>query len=304
MHYDESVIDNVTSPTEENDFGLTRIAEHLGKTEALLYYREGAAKEADGDINGAIVLYKRAYRIWPAMDSITEGGIPKCVREEAAAVGFHCEGLLDRIDVAHARNSHVMRSSALFTAFDLEEIECVLKGIMANGSALVNNPQNATHQHKFCTFLNNPPTHAFQQQAPRVLTKMLDFITQAWNEANWSGSAGPLHAIVGGPESLSIRLVEHWEYEVGGGLIDPFHYDNDSVVTIVALLSSEDEFEGGVFRTHEADGLQLEHPMKMGDAICFVSHKYHNIAKVTRGRRRSIVMELWQGGQRHMGRGD
>ena len=33
--------------------------------------------------------------------------------------------------------------------------------------------------------------------------------------------------------------MEYWEYEKGGGLIDPFHYDVDSILTIVALLSGD-----------------------------------------------------------------
>ena len=31
--------------------------------------------------------------------------------------------------------------------------------------------------------------------------------------------------------------MEYWEYEIGGGLIDPFHYDVDSILTLVVLLS-------------------------------------------------------------------
>jgi predicted 2-oxoglutarate/Fe(II)-dependent dioxygenase YbiX len=40
----------------------------------------------------------------------------------------------------------------------------------------------------------------------------------------------------------------------------------------------------------------LDHPMEVGDAVCFVSHKFHNVLPVTRGTRRSMVIELWQGG--------
>jgi predicted 2-oxoglutarate/Fe(II)-dependent dioxygenase YbiX len=104
------------------------------------------------------------------------------------------------------------------------------------------------------------------------------------------------------PPPLSIRVAEHWEYSVGGGLVDPHHYDVDSVLTIVALLSDESTFEGGTFRTLEADDSQLEHPMAQGDVICFVSHKYHNVVPVTEGKRCSFVMELWQGGLGHIGR--
>lgn len=88
--------------------------------------------------------------------------------------------------------------------------------------------------------------------------------------------------------------MELWEYEIGGGLVDPVHYDENSVITLVALLS-DDDLEGGNFRTNESDGTQLVHPMSKGDVICFLSHKYHNITPVLKGSRSSLVMELWQG---------
>jgi hypothetical protein len=175
--------------------------------------------------------------------------------------------------------------------------------------------------------------YAMRKQAPHVLRKMIRFGRQAWQEAQWSGDAetpGPLYAMSSSssnststsmdctgtshtdthngeeallvPPPLSIRVAEHWEYSVGGGLVDPLHYDVDSVLTIVALLSDETTFEGGTFRTYEADDSQLEHPMAQGDVICFVSHKYHNVVPVTKGTRCSFVMELWQGGLGHVGR--
>jgi hypothetical protein len=58
-----------TTYTGEDDFGLSRIAKHLGEiqTEALRVYWEGAAKEGEeGDVEGAIRLYRRAYKLWPA----------------------------------------------------------------------------------------------------------------------------------------------------------------------------------------------------------------------------------------------
>ena len=74
---------------------------------------------------------------------------------------------------------------------------------------------------------------------------------QAWADANWSGSdakPGPLHAIIGGLGSLSLRVVEHWEYDVGGGLVDDVHYDGGSIITIVTMLVPSSDFEGAVGR--------------------------------------------------------
>lgn len=297
------IVESLSKPCSwQPDFGLSRIADRLGKTAALDLYWEGAAKEAAGDIKGGIALYRKAFRLWPALDSISEGGLPRCVRAEAEAACVDCD-LLTIIDVDRACGSRVMRSPALLTASDIGDIHSVVSSILATETLFTNNSQNRTHENKTCVFLNNPPHYHVCHKAPHVLAKMLHFGLQVWAEANWSGdseSLGPLHKVTGGLESLSIRVVEYWDYSIGGGLVDPLHYDVDSVITLVALLS--DDFEGGVFRTYEVDKSHLEHPMAQGDVICFVSHKYHNVTPVIAGRRRSLVMELWQGGMGQSGR--
>lgn len=50
-----------------HDFGLSEIAAHFGKTSALETYYEGSWKESSGDVEGAIALYRRAYRMWPGI---------------------------------------------------------------------------------------------------------------------------------------------------------------------------------------------------------------------------------------------
>jgi hypothetical protein len=323
-----AITEGTSTCTVPDDYGLYNIAEHLGtsQTTAVTLYWQGAEKEQMGAISGAMRLYQRAYKTWPALDSIYEAGLPRGVRQEAEAAHFASCGLLGVVNVADAQASRVMHAPGLLNASDLRDIGAVLKGMTAEGeTALINNPQNCTHEKKVCTFLNNPETWAMRTHAPHVLSKMIRFVRQAWQEANWSGDAetpGPLYAMSssrttrstgtqshtknGGlqllPPPLSIRVAEHWEYSVGGGLVDPHHYDVDSVLTIVALLSDETTFEGGTFRTLEADDSQLEHSMAQGDVICFVSHKYHNVVPITKGVRCSFVMELWQGGLGHIGR--
>ena len=312
IHEEENVEEWIIAITEgtristvPEDYGLCKIAEHLGKSQAVALYWKGAAKEEIGDIPGAMSLYQRAYRIWPALDTIYQAGLPCGVREEAEASAFSSCGLLSIVSIVKARASQVVHAPALLTASDLRDIDSVWKGMTAMETSIVNNPQNGTHELKVCTFLNNPPTFAMRMQAPHILSKLLQFGKKAWDEAKWSGDAdipGPLYAISDGISSLSIRVAEHWEYVVGGGLVDPLHYDVDSVITLVALLSDEKDFEGGTFCTFEDNDSYLEHPMTLGSVICFISHKYHNVVPVTRGRRQSFVMELWQGGLGHMGR--
>jgi hypothetical protein len=142
-----------------------------------------------------------------------------------------------------------------------------------------------------------------QSLAPAVLDKLQAFAVEAWAEARWGDRGGPLDGMECAA-ALSVRLVESWEYSVGGGLFDKYHHDTDSVLTIVALLCPADDYQGAVFCTNEEGDVQCEHPMGQGDVLCFVSHKYHNITPLTQGRRRSLVMELWEGGVGHTGRGD
>lgn len=300
-----AIIDGTRICTVPDDYGLYKIAEHLGKCQAVALYWKGAEKEEIGDIPGAMSLYQRAFRIWPALDTTHQAGLPSGVRKEAEAAAFFSCGLLSVVSVVDARASQVVHAPALLTASDLRDIDAVWKSMTAIETPLVNNPQNAAHEFKVCTFLNNPPIYAMRMNAPHILSKLLRFGEKAWDESNWSGdqnNPGPLYAMSDGITSLSIRVAEHWEYAVGGGLVDPLHYDVDSVLTLVALLSDENDFEGGIFRTHEENDSYLDHQMTLGSVICFISHKYHNVAPVTKGIRRSFVMELWQGGQGHMGR--
>ena len=299
----DNLVGSFSSLRLQNDFGLCEIASILGKQAALSVYWAGSVKENEGDINGGILLYKQAFRMWPALDSITDGGLPRGVREEAMKAGLACK-LLHVINVADARVSKVMYSSNLLNLSDIILVDELRNKVLSNETLLINNSQNKAHLNKTCVFLNSSPDFMAQKDITNIIAKMLHFGVHAWLEANWSGDSinpGVLCGIPGGFTSLSIRVVEYWKYDIGGGLVDPLHYDVDSVITLIALLHNED-LEGGVVRTNEIDGTQLEHDMKPGDVICFLSHKYHNITPVTKGLRCSLVIEMWQGGIGHEGR--
>lgn len=65
------------------------------------------------------------------------------------------------------------------------------------------------------------------------------------------------------------------------------------------MLSAAGAFDGGTFRTFECDERYLEYPeFNQGDAMVFVSHKYHGVAPVTRGIRKVCVVEYWTGEER------
>ena len=79
----------------------------------------------------------------------------------------------------------------------------------------------------------------------------------------------------------------------GGGLFDPQHVDAGSLVTVDVLL--EDAFEGGAFRTPEANGRVASHDRvfkNKGDLVCFLSLKRHHVDRVVAGERRGLVLEF------------
>lgn len=93
---------------------------------------------------------------------------------------------------------------------------------------------------------------------------------------------------------MQVRCIELHHYAPGGGLVTPGHRDYNSDLTISVLLSDPDEVSGGDFVTYShIDGSPVAHKMGKGDAILFDSHKLHNIATVTGGLRKSLVVELW-----------
>ena len=77
----------------------------------------------------------------------------------------------------------------------------------------------------------------------------------------------------------------------GSGLLRGNHRDNDSCLTVSALLS--DGHGGGRFVTYR-DGRPQPHDLGAGDAVLFPSEKLHNIETVTSGVRTALVVELWR----------
>ena len=139
------------------DYGLADVATFLGKQEALQLALDGAEIEATGDYPGAVKLYKAAYRLWPALDSIISGGIPKSVRDEAVA-GEYPGALFDVVDVRKARASSVMSSKTVLSASDIKALFDAQTSLLSTTTRLENNPQNNTHRKKCATFMNNPRT--------------------------------------------------------------------------------------------------------------------------------------------------
>ncbi|CAE8610264.1 unnamed protein product, partial [Polarella glacialis] len=94
---------------------------------------------------------------------------------------------------------------------------------------------------------------------------------------------------------VSVRSFEYHAYSDGGSVMDPEHRDDGSLLTLSVLLSSSEEFQGGVFSTFKSSPAGEERQelrMARGDGVLFVSEKRHNVDVVT-GDRRALVIELW-----------
>ena len=100
-------------------------------------------------------------------------------------------------------------------------------------------------------------------------------------------------------EEMNVRVVEyHRQTAPGPGISEYEHYDMDSVVTIDVCLSEESDWTGGQFGTLEPTGVVETHRFGKGDAVAFLSHKFHCVSKVQTGVRRVLVIELWRGPDR------
>lgn len=95
------------------DFGLTAIAKHFDKQDAVVVFAEAMAAEEAGEFDGSISLYKRAFKMWDALDSGVDDGLPRAVRRVAEAAGLDCEAL--------ARQSMEAQPSQRFAIADVEQ---------------------------------------------------------------------------------------------------------------------------------------------------------------------------------------
>lgn len=131
----------------------------------------------------------------------------------------------------------------------------------------------------------------FAEELPDIRQRIVA-LGRNCDQSHWGQMAG-----AGLPESeLGIRYVEYHRMVQGAGLANPKHYDSGSTVTVDIMLTDTEEFDGGQFRTLEADGKFQAYDFEQGDALVFASHKYHCVSALTSGKRSVLVTELWTGG--------
>ena len=163
--------------------------------------------------------------------------------------------------------------------------DAALNAIDALGTAhaLVHGPPVASRTAWRTQYLN--ADGLARTQAGALLDRLVTLAKDVDDE-HFSGNASECEA----------RCVELHDCGEGAGLDDPTHFDSGSVVTLDVCLREADA--GGRFQTLEEDGSTLEHVFERGDALIFPSYKYHGVSRVESGRRRVLVLELWNGEER------
>ena len=98
-----------------------------------------------------------------------------------------------------------------------------------------------------------------------------------------------------GDGSIRARCVEFHEYSQDRGrVVCGNHFDTGSLFTVDLMLSHRSEYGGGKFVTTKG-GARGWTDFEQGDAIVFLSHKYHAVAPVPSGMRNVLVTEFWRG---------
>ena len=143
------------------------------------------------------------------------------------------------------------------------------------------------------TFLNSGG--AFEKKLPELHQRIKSAALQVDREY-WNVTTGIKH--------VNYRVVEYHTMRsmlggqpTGGGLHTRRHCDHGSLITVDIILTNPAEFEGGVLQTLEPGGELLNHEWEQGDALVFLSHKFHCVSELTRGTRQVLVLELWQGSE-------
>ena len=200
---------------------------------------------------------------------------------------------LSNYEEADAQRTQAVRLRGLLSRADIEDVHRV-------GAALAARRQDSTIDRSAwgqpegtwtVTFVN--AGGALEAMEPALYAKIRD-AALAVDRAHWNVTAGARHANYRVAEYHTMRSALGGR-PTGGGLHTQKHVDQGSLVTIDILLSDPADIEGGVLQTLEADGALLPHAWEQGDALVFLSHKYHCVSRLTRGTRQVMVCELWQG---------
>lgn len=200
---------------------------------------------------------------------------------------------LSNFDEATAQKTQAVRVRGLLSRSDIDDIHRAAAAL-AHQRADATIDRSAWGQPNgtwTVTFLNT--AGAFEAALPELYARVRD-AALAVDREHWN--------VTSGVEHVNYRVAEYHTMHstldgqpTKGGLHTVRHCDQGSLITIDVLLTELSEIEGGVLQTLEADGTLLSHEWEQGDALVFLSHKYHCVSTLTRGTRQVMVCELWQG---------
>lgn len=95
---------------------------------------------------------------------------------------------------------------------------------------------------------------------------------------------------------LESRVIEYIVYDAMGNI--NWHYDEDSEITMVIMISNHGMYEGGDTQMrYEDDGIIEQFGLKWGDVVIFDSYTFHQILPVLNGHRHVMVIEFWNLGR-------
>ena len=192
------------------------------------------------------------------------------------------------MDVATAQRTQVVRLEKFLSLKDIEMIHAVAKAELDSIGETTDGALEAHTDSWKVLYLQNNNT--FQLKLPALRKRIFDMVREVDKSQNW--------CLFDNVDHVNIRVVEYHQMDKFGELSDPKHYDLNSLLTVDVMLSEYNAFEGGDLLTLEADGTLKKHEFKQGDALVFVSHKYHCVSRVQSGRRNVMVLEFWYGPER------
>lgn len=197
--------------------------------------------------------------------------------------------------VADAQRTEVVRIPGFLSLSEIESIHEAAKEAAALVGREVRSDDRQNVGSEMWHVLHLNTDGMFDKLLPKLRSKLEEAV-RGVDSSTW----GLIESVCGCNERpMTIRVAEYHKMKAGGSLSDPRHYDLDSLVTVDMMLASRDNFQGGVLETLECDGTLKQHTFEQGDALFFVSHKYHRVTPVTEGLRCVLVVEFWAGDEKY-----
>lgn len=210
-------------------------------------------------------------------------------QQAGQAAGQDASGSSGDVDVEWARTTSVVKLPNFLSNDEIDELHRVAAELQCDEASEYRGGRDAGTAWRV---LYLQAGNGFERLLPQLHAKVRAAAADADAAGGW-GLLSPLD-----PDDWSLRCAEYHSMRRSGGLPDPGHYDNGSLVTVDIMLSRPGiDHVGGAFTTREPDGSEraLYLDFAQGDALAFVSHKPHFVSPLSDGVRRVLVVEFWRG---------